>query len=115
MHEGNHVESVELEDNQQTRLLIHAAREKLQVRRAIAVESAANLTPVEAKQLDQLDGLDETQRLALQKWQIAEFYCVDVDEVDKDLVLCGSGVSSAVSCCNLETFCIRMWRRQQMQ
>ena len=39
MHEGNQVESVELEDNKQTRLLIHAAREKLKVERAIAIES----------------------------------------------------------------------------
>ena len=64
----------------------------------------ANLTPVEAKQLDQLDGLDETQRLALQKWQIAEFYCVDVDEVDKDLVLYDNEGRRRGQLLNLESF-----------
>lgn len=104
MHEGNQIESVELEDNEQTRILTRAAREKLQIERAIAVEQAANLTPVEAKQLDQLDGLDEAQRLALQKWQIAEFYCVDVDEVDKDLVLYDNEGRRRGHLLNLESF-----------
>ena len=104
MHEGNQVESVELEDNEQTRLLIQVAREKLQIERAISVAQAANLTPVEAKQLDQLDGLDEAQGLALQKWQIAEFYCVDVNEVDKDLVLYDNEGRRRGQLLNLESF-----------
>ena len=104
MHEGNQVEQVELEDNKQTRLLVRAAKDKLQVERAIAIESAVNLTPVEARQLDQLDGLDEAQRLALQKWQIAEFYCISVNEVDRDLVLYDNDGRRRGQLLNLESF-----------
>ena len=104
MHEGNQIEQVDLEDNEQTRLLIRAARDKLKIERAIAIESAANLTAVEAKQLDQLDGLDEAQKLSLQKWQIAEFYCVAIDEVDRDLVLYDNDGRRRGQLLNLESF-----------
>ncbi|PZO47080.1 MAG: hypothetical protein DCF15_19500 [Phormidesmis priestleyi] len=86
MHEGHQIERVELGSDEQARNLLKAAREDLKMENAIAVEMATNLTAVEAKQLDQLDGLDETQRLALQKWKIADFYCLNVEQVNADLV-----------------------------
>jgi hypothetical protein len=104
MHEGNQVESVELLDDKPTRLLIQSAREELKIERAIAIESATNLTPAEAKQLDQLDGLDESQRLALQKWHIAEFYCVPVAEVSSDLVIYDNDGRRRGQMLNLENF-----------
>ena len=104
MHEGHQLERVELGSDGQVAVLLKAAREELKIEHAIAVEAADNLTPAEAKQLDQLDGLDEVQRLALQKWQIADFYCLPVEQVTADLVLYDNDGRRRGQLLNLEGF-----------
>ena len=104
MHEGHQLERVELGSDDQARNLLKAAREDLKIKRVIALEAAANLTPAEAKQLDQLDGLDEAQRLALEKWNIAEFYCLPVESIDADLILWDNEGRRRGQLLNLESF-----------
>ena len=104
MHEGHQLEVVELEKDGQVRDLLRAAREELKAGHAIAVEAAANLTPAEAKALADIDGLDEAQRLALEKWNLAEFYCIPVDQVEGDLVLWDNEGRRRGQLLNLESF-----------
>ena len=104
MHEGHQLEVVELGSDRQARDLLKAAREELKVGHAIAVEGAANLTPAEAKALSDIDGLDEAQRLALEKWNLAEFYCIPVDQVEGDLVLWDNEGRRRGQLLNLESF-----------
>ena len=87
MHEGHQVEPVSLGKDQQAHLLLKEARDDMKIEQALAVAAAPNLTPDEAKLLDQLESPEPEQRLALQKYKIAEFYILPVEAVDADLVL----------------------------
>ena len=78
---------MQLGKNSQAKALLKATREELKIEHALAIETADNLDPATAKALDQLESLDEPQRHSLQKWRMAEFYCVPVELVDADLVL----------------------------
>lgn len=104
MHEGHQLDVVQMGTDGAAKLLLKAAREKLKTEHAIAVEAAENLRPAEAKALEQLDGLDESQRLALKKWQLADFYCLPVDAVDADLVLWDNDGRRRGQLLNLEGF-----------
>ena len=84
--------------------LLKAAREELKIGHAIAVETAANLTPAEAKTLSDVDGLDEAQRLALEKWNLSDFYCIPVDQVEGNLVLWDNKGRRRGQLLNLESF-----------
>ena len=104
MHEGHQLTVTELGSDSTAKDLLKRAREDLKIEHCLAVEVAENLTPAEAKALAQLDGIDEKQRLALEKWNIAEFYCLPVDEVDADLVLWDNDGRRRGQLTNLENF-----------
>ena len=87
MHEGHQVETVTLNKNQQAHNLLKEARDELQMENALQVEAAANLSPAEAKLLTQTESLEPEQRLALQKYEIAKFYGLPLEEVNADVVL----------------------------
>ena len=87
MHEGHQVEPVTLGKDQQAHLLLKEARDDMKIEQALAVEAAPNLTPAEANLLDQLENLEPEQRLALQKYRIAEFYSLPIEAVNADIVL----------------------------
>ena len=87
MHEGHQVETVTLNKNQQAHNLLKEARDELKMENALQVEAAVNLSPAEAKLLSQQESLEPEQRLALQKYEIAKFYGIPLDEVDADVVL----------------------------
>ena len=104
MHEGHQVTVVERAPDGHAKVLLKAARQELQIEKAINIEGATNLTPTEAKLLAQMDGLDKDQGLALEKWKIAEFYCLAVDAVDADLVLWDNEGKRRTQLRNLEDF-----------
>ena len=87
MHEGQEIEVVKLDSNHKAQALLQEARQQIKMDRAVSIENAQNLTAVEAKELGDIDGLDVAQLLAVQKWQIAEHYCVPIEQVGGDLVL----------------------------
>ncbi|MGB3787594.1 MAG: plasmid replication protein, CyRepA1 family, partial [Phormidesmis sp.] len=87
MHEGHQVEPVTLGKDQQAHTLLKEARDDMKIEQALSVEAAHNITATEAKLLDQLENLEPEQRLSLQKYKIAEFYQVPIEEVDADMVL----------------------------
>ncbi|WP_050766066.1 plasmid replication protein, CyRepA1 family [Synechococcus sp. PCC 7335] len=86
MHEGHQVEPVTLGKDQQAHTLLKEARDDMKVEQAISVEAAHNITAAEAKLLDQMESLEPEQQLSLQKYKLAEFYCVPIEEVDADMV-----------------------------
>ena len=86
MHEGHQVEPVTLGKDQQAHTLLKEARNDMKIEQAISVEAAHNITAAEAKLLDQMESLEPEQHLSLQKYKIAEFYCVPIEEVDADMV-----------------------------
>ncbi len=87
MHEGHQVETVTLQKNQQAHNLLKEARDDLKMENALQVEAAVNLSPAEAKLLSQTESLEPEQRLALQKYEIAKFYNLPLEDVDADVVL----------------------------
>ncbi|MEL6854500.1 MAG: plasmid replication protein, CyRepA1 family, partial [Cyanobacteria bacterium J06607_13] len=87
MHEGHQVETVTLNKNQQAHNLLKEARDDLKMENALNVEAAVNLSPAEAKLLGQQESLEPEQRLALQKYEIAKFYGLPLEDVDADVVL----------------------------
>ena len=102
MHEGNQVEVVTLGKNQKAHVLLKEAREDMKIEQAIAVEAAVNLTKAEATLLGQLESLEPQQQLALQKYEIAKFYGLPIDEVDADVVLSDNNGRSRGQILNLE-------------
>ena len=102
MHEGNQVEVVSLGKNQKAHVLLKEAREDMKIEQAIAVEAAVNLTKAEATLLGQLESLEPQQQLALQKYEIAKFYGLPIDEVDADVVLSDNNGRTRGQILNLE-------------
>ena len=102
MHEGNQVEVVTLGKNQKAHVLLKEAREDMKIEQAIAVEAAVNLTKAEATLLGQLESLEPQQQLALQKYEIAKFYGLPIDEVDADVVLSDNNGRTRGQLLNLE-------------
>ena len=102
MHEGNQVEVVTLGKNQKAHVLLKEAREDMKIEQAIAVEAAVNLTKAEAMLLGQLESLEPQQQLALQKYEIAKFYGLPIDDVDADVVLSDNRGRSRGQILNLE-------------
>ena len=86
MHEGHRVTAVTLSQDKQAHALLKEARDDMKVEQAISVEAARNITPAEVKLLEQLESLEPEQQLSLQKYKIAEFYCVPIETVDADMV-----------------------------
>ena len=91
MHEGHQVEPVTLGKNQQAHTLLKEARNDMKIEQAISVEAAHSITATEAKLLEQMESLESEQRLSLQKYKIAEFYQVPIEEVDADMVFADNG------------------------
>ncbi|MEO1348024.1 MAG: plasmid replication protein, CyRepA1 family [Cyanobacteria bacterium J06635_15] len=87
MHEGHQVKTVTLQKNQQAHNLLKEARDELKMENALQVEAAVNLSPADAKLLGQQESLEPEQRLALQKYEIAKFYGLPLEDVDADVVL----------------------------
>ena len=104
MHEGHHVNAITLAQDNSSRQLLKEARRNLKVEHAVAVEASRVLTPLEAKILEDIDGLDPAQRLALERWHLAEFYCLSVEEVTADLVLWDNDGRRRSQLLNLEGF-----------
>ena len=104
MHEGQDLEVVRLDSNQKAQALLQEARQQIKIDRAFSIETAQNLTAVEAKASGDMDGLDMAQQLAMQKWQIAEHYCIPVEQVDVDLVLWDNSGRRRGQITNLEEF-----------
>ncbi|MEL6940528.1 MAG: plasmid replication protein, CyRepA1 family, partial [Cyanobacteria bacterium J06598_1] len=102
MHEGNQVEIVTLGKNQKAHVLLKEAREDMKIEQAIAVEAAVNLTKAEATLLSQMESLEPQQQLALQKYEIAKFYGLPIDDVDADVVLSDNNGRSRGQILNLE-------------
>ena len=102
MHEGNQVEVITLGKNQKAHVLLKEAREDMKIEQAIAVEAAANLTKAEAALLGQMESLEPQQQLALQKYEIAKFYGLPIDDVDADWVLSDNNGRSRGQILNLE-------------
>ena len=102
MHEGNQVEVVTLGKNQKAHVLLKEAREDMKIEQAIAVEAAVNLTKAEATLLGQLESLEPEQQLALQKYEIAKFYGLPIEDVDADVVLSDNNGRSRGQILNLE-------------
>ena len=102
MHEGHQVEPVTLGKDQQAHTLLKEARNDMKIEQALSVEAAHNITPAEAKLFDQMESLEPEQRLSLQKYRIAEFYCVPIEEVDADMVFGDNGGRLRGQLLNLE-------------
>ncbi|MEL7227298.1 MAG: plasmid replication protein, CyRepA1 family, partial [Cyanobacteria bacterium J06576_12] len=102
MHEGHQVETVTLNKNQQAHNLLKEARDDLKMENALQVEAAVNLSPAEAKLLSQTESLEPEQRLALQKYEIAKFYNLPLEDVDADVVLQDDGGRRRGRLLNLE-------------
>jgi len=102
MHEGHQVEPVTLGKDQQAHTLLKEARNDMKIEQALSVEAAHNITPAEAKLLEQMESLEPEQRLSLQKYKIAEFYCVPIEDVDADMVFADNGGRRRGQLLNLE-------------
>ena len=102
MHEGHQVEPVTLGKDQQAHTLLKEARNDMKIEQAISVEAAHNITPAEAKLLEQMESLEPEQRLSLQKYKMAEFYCVPIEDVDADMVFADNGGRRRGQLLNLE-------------
>lgn len=87
IHEGHHLTIERLDSHQEAKQQIAEARLQIKTAEARATAGAANLTATQAKALEAADHLNPDERLALQKWHLAEFYALPLDEVTADLVL----------------------------
>lgn len=102
MHEGHQVEPVTLGKDQQAHTLLKEARNDMKIEQALSVEAARNITQSEAKLYDQMESLEPQQRLSLQKYKIAEFHCVPINEVDADMVFADNSGRRRGQLLNLE-------------
>ena len=102
MHEGHQVEPVTLGKDQKAHTLLKEARDDMKVEQALSVAAADNITATEAKLLEQMENLEPEQRLSLQKFKMAEFYCVPIEDVEADMVFADNGGRRRGQLLNLE-------------
>jgi hypothetical protein len=87
IHEGHHLTLERLDTHQEAKRQMAEARLQIKASEARATAVAANLTATEAKALETAEHLAPDERLALQKWHLAEFYALPLDQVTAELVL----------------------------
>jgi hypothetical protein len=87
IHEGHHVTIERLDTHQEAKHQMAEARLQIKTAEARATAAAANLTATQVKALEMAEHLDTDERLALEKWHLAEFYALPLDQVTADLVL----------------------------
>jgi hypothetical protein len=85
--EGHQVTIVEGKSDQETRKLLTDTRQAIRESDAQAIVNAENLNLERYLPLKEKDGLTAAERLAVQKFEIADFYRVPVEKVDLLLVL----------------------------
>ncbi|QQE67623.1 hypothetical protein GFS31_43360 (plasmid) [Leptolyngbya sp. BL0902] len=87
IHEGHHLTIERLDTHQEVKRQMAEARLQIKASEARATASAVNLTATQAKALETAEHLDTEERLALQKWHLAEFYAIPLEAVTAELVL----------------------------
>ena len=87
MHEGHQVEVVSSGGDDHALALLKAAKAEVKAAYAKAVEQADNLDPLTYQSLQDKEALSPAERLAIAKYEIAEFYHFPVAEVNEALVL----------------------------
>jgi hypothetical protein len=87
IHEGHKLNIIQLGTNEAARDALSAARLQIKETEARAIANAPNLTPAQVTALESAESIDPDERYALQKWHVADFYAVPLDEVSSDLVL----------------------------
>ncbi|MBD2234878.1 plasmid replication protein, CyRepA1 family [Phormidium tenue] len=86
-HEGHYLTIEQLDVDLAAREQMAAVRLQIKEAEAQAIADAANLSPSDVKALEKAETVDPDERLALQKWHLADFYVIPLDEVTADLVL----------------------------
>ncbi|MBD2111722.1 MULTISPECIES: plasmid replication protein, CyRepA1 family [Cyanophyceae] len=87
LNEGHKLTFIKLDVNEAARDALKDARQQIRETEAEAIANAANLTPAQVTALESAESIDPDERYALQKWHLADFYAVPLDEVTPDLVL----------------------------
>ncbi|MBD2429408.1 plasmid replication protein, CyRepA1 family, partial [Phormidium sp. FACHB-1136] len=87
IHEGHPLTIERLDTHQEAKQQMAEARLQIKAAEARATASAVNLTAPQVKALEMAEHLDPDERLALDKWHLAEFYAIPLDAVTTDLVL----------------------------
>ena len=87
IHEGHHLTIERLDTHQEAKQQMAEARLQIKAAEARATASAVNLTATQVKALEMAEHLAPDERLALDKWHLAEFYAIPLDPVTADLVL----------------------------
>lgn len=87
IHEGHNLTIEQLDIDLAAREQMAAVRLQIKATEATAIADAAHLTAAEVKALEKAETVDPDERLALQKWHLADFYLIPLDEVTADLVL----------------------------
>ena len=103
-YEGHQLEVIRAESNTEVKTLLKQARDDIKMEHCIAVAEARNLTPAEAKALDQQETLEPSEQLALKKYQLAEFYCHPIEDIDSDFVAFDNEGRTRGHLKNLEAF-----------
>jgi hypothetical protein len=87
IHEGHQITIEHLDTHQEAKRQMAEARLQIKASEARATAAAVNLTASQAQALETAEHLDTDERLALQKWHLAEFYAIPLDQVTAELVL----------------------------
>ena len=87
IHEGHNLTIEQLDVDLATREQMAAVRLQIKESEARAIADAANLTPSQVKALEKAESVEPDERLALQKWHLADFYAVTLGDVTPHLVL----------------------------
>jgi hypothetical protein len=80
IHEGHRLSIQNLEEDEAAKTLLKQARETIKAEHAKAIANANNLDATTAAALTQAESLSPDERLALEKYQLAQFYCSEVTE-----------------------------------
>ena len=87
LNEGHKLTFIKLDTNEAARDALREARLQIRESEALAIANAANLTPSQVTVLESAESIDPDERYALQKWHLADFYAVLLDEVTPGLVM----------------------------
>lgn len=80
IHEGHRLSIQNLEENEAAKMLLKEARETIKAEHAKAIANANDLDATAAAALTQAESLSPDERLALEKYQLSQFYCCEVTE-----------------------------------
>lgn len=87
IHEGHQLTILQHKSDEAAKKLLKAARDAIAIREADAIANAPDLTAAEAHALQNCEKLPPDERLALEKWRLAQFYCLPSSEITPDLVI----------------------------